>query len=109
MANDKGVQHMEEPKMENIVSEAPKPVAVDTIHGDEALKIMAAGHGGNDIWEAQEEKKLVRKIDHRLMPNLCITYGIQYADKATLAQAVSFLLLWRSRVFPVAYFMYHQP
>lgn len=92
MANEKDVQHVEAPRTESIPSDSPKSVPIDTVHGDEALKIMAAGHGGSDTWEAHEEKKLVRKIDLRLMPILCITYGIQYADKAMLAQAVSPLL-----------------
>lgn len=93
MANDKEVQHVEEPRADSIPSEPPKLVDIDTVHGDEALKIIAAGHGGSDTWDAQEEKKLVRKIDRRLMPILCVTYGIQYADKAMLAQAVSLFFL----------------
>lgn len=89
MASEKEVQHVEAPRMDSIPSESPKPMPIDTVHGDEALKIIAASHGGNDTWEVHEEKKLVRKIDLRLMPILCITYGIQYYDKAMLAQAVS--------------------
>jgi hypothetical protein len=88
MANDHQVQHVEEPKSAVESAEYHKPIVVDTVHGDEALKVIAAV-GGDDVWDAQEEKKLVRKIDRRLMPILCITYGIQYYDKAMLSQAVS--------------------
>ena len=100
MANDKEVleQRVEEPRKDSMPSDSPKPVAIDTVHGDEALKIMAAGHGGSETWDPKEEKKLVRKIDRRLMPILCVTYGIQYADKAMLAQAVSLPFPGRSVV-----------
>ncbi|CAG9975162.1 unnamed protein product [Clonostachys byssicola] len=37
-----------------------------------------------------EEKKLVRKIDWKLMPVLCFTYALQYYDKAILSQAAVF-------------------
>jgi hypothetical protein len=62
-------------------------LTVDTIHNDEAVKVLAAYHGDTS-WEPAEEKQLVRKIDKRLMTILCITYGLQYYDKAMLAQAV---------------------
>lgn len=61
---------------------------VDTVHNDEALKVLANYHGDQE-WVDKEEKKLRRKIDWRLMPVLCATYGLQYYDKAMLSQAVS--------------------
>jgi len=69
------------------VDNLEKVRTVDTIHNDEAVRVLAK-HGGNETWDAAEEKKLRRKIDRRLMPILCITYGLQYYDKAMLGQAV---------------------
>lgn len=63
---------------------------VDTIHGDEAVKVLA-GYEGDQTWTAEEEKKLRIKIDIRLLPILCITYALLYADKVLLGQAVCHL------------------
>lgn len=65
-----------------------KTATIDTLHNDEAVKVLAA-YGGDQEWSQQEEKKLVRKIDRRLLTILCATYGLQYYDKAMLSQAVS--------------------
>ncbi|KAJ4318833.1 hypothetical protein N0V84_006646 [Fusarium piperis] len=62
---------------------------VDTVHNDEAMKVLA-NYDGDSEWSEQEEKKLRRKIDWRLMPVLCATYGLQYYDKAMLSQAALF-------------------
>lgn len=64
-----------------------KTETVDTLHNDEALRVLAH-YDGDQHWTEQEEKKLVRKIDRKLVTILCITYGLQYYDKAMLAQAV---------------------
>lgn len=61
---------------------------IDTVHQDEAMRVLAA-YQGPEEWTEQEEKSLRRKIDLRLMPVLCLTYGLQYYDKAMLSQAVS--------------------
>lgn len=61
---------------------------VDTVHNDEAVKVIAGYHGDLD-WTPEEEVRLRRKIDWKLMPILCATYGLQYYDKAMLGQAVS--------------------
>lgn len=61
---------------------------VDTVHNDEAMKVFAQYHG-EETWTEQEERQLVKKINIRLMPILCITYGLQYYDKSMLGQAVS--------------------
>ncbi|KAF2463525.1 MFS general substrate transporter [Lindgomyces ingoldianus] len=60
---------------------------VDTVHQDEAIKILTR-YAGNETSTAEEEKKLVRRIDRKLVSILCITYGLQYYDKAMLSQAV---------------------
>ena len=60
----------------------------DTVHLDEAVKVVGA-HDGGQNWSTEEERKVVRKIDSRLMPLLVITYGIQFYDKAMLSHAVT--------------------
>ncbi|CAK7209656.1 hypothetical protein SCUCBS95973_000514 [Sporothrix curviconia] len=67
-----------------------KPInTVDTVHKDEAMKVLANYHG-DEAWTDEEEKKLRRKVDWRLMPVLCFTYLLQYYDKAMLSQAALF-------------------
>lgn len=73
--------------IEETVAEAKK-APIDTLHKDEAMKVLAT-YDGDLHWTEAEEKVLVRKIDYRLMPILILTYGLQYYDKAMLAQAVS--------------------
>ena len=70
-----------------------KTITVDTLHNDEALKVLAA-YQGDETWTEEEEKKLTRKIDRRLLSILCITYGLQYYDKAMLSQAVRFMVMY---------------
>ena len=69
------------------VEDLKKTVTIDTIHNDEALKVLA-NYAGDEEWTEKEEKKLIRKIDRRLLSILCATYGLQYYDKAMLSQAV---------------------
>lgn len=78
VGKDTNAAHLEELK---------KTITVDTLHNDEALKVLA-NYQGEETWTADEEKKLTRKIDRRLLSVLCITYGLQYYDKAMLSQAV---------------------
>ena len=51
--------------------------AVDTVHNDEAMKVLASYSGPQD-WTEEEEKVVRRKIDKRLLWILCVTYGLQY-------------------------------
>jgi hypothetical protein len=60
---------------------------IDTIHQDEALRVLAQ-YAGDETWTPEEEKRLVRKIDKKLISLLVVTYGLQYYDKAMLSQAV---------------------
>lgn len=60
---------------------------VDTVHTDEAMKVLAAYSGDQD-YTVQEEKKVRNKIDWRLLPILVVTYGLQYYDKTMISQAV---------------------
>lgn len=63
---------------------------IDTIHQDEALQILAQ-YAGEETWTPDEEKKLVRRLDRKLISLLVVTYGLQYYDKAMLSQAVCFI------------------
>ncbi|KAE8364618.1 major facilitator superfamily domain-containing protein [Aspergillus caelatus] len=69
--------------------EKAAPEEIDTTHTDEAMKVLA-GYAGDESWEPSDEKRLVRKVDWRLLPLLCMTYGLQYYDKAMLSQAALF-------------------
>lgn len=60
---------------------------LDTKHQDEALRVLDT-YDGDTTWTDAEEGKLRRKLDWKLMPVLCMTYGMQYYDKAMLSQAV---------------------
>jgi hypothetical protein len=60
-----------------------KTTTIETIHNDEALKVLAY-YGGEPEWTKKEENQLRYKIDHRLLSILSITYGFQYYDKAML-------------------------
>lgn len=60
---------------------------IDTVHLDEAVKTMADYHG-NQEWDAKEERRLIRRIDFRLLPILAASYGLQYYDKSLISQAV---------------------
>jgi MFS family permease len=62
---------------------------IDTIHQDEALRVLAQ-YAGDETWTRDEEKKLVRRIDRKLISLLVVTYGLQYYDKAMLSQAALF-------------------
>ncbi|EMF11753.1 allantoate permease [Sphaerulina musiva SO2202] len=44
-------------------------------------------------WTAAEEDALVRQIDWKIMPVLCVTYALQWYDKAMLSQAALFGLI----------------
>ena len=70
------------------VEDGNKRIIIDTVHQDEALKVLVA-YEGEQAWTNKEENQVRRIIDFTLMPVLCITYGLQYYDKAMLSQAVS--------------------
>lgn len=57
-----------------------KSMEVNTVHNDEAMKIIA-NYDGQETWDKPEERKLRKKIDRRLLPILCVTYALQYFDK----------------------------
>jgi hypothetical protein len=88
IGRDGNVDQLEELEKSITVEELKKSITVDTVHNDEGLKVLA-NYRGDEVWTADEEKRLTRKIDRRLLSILCITYGLQYYDKAMLSQAVS--------------------
>lgn len=75
-----------------MLEELDRTATVDTVHQDEALKVIQ-NYDGERTWTPEEEKRLTRRIDRKLISLLTITYGLQYYDKAMLSQAVS-------RVYP---------
>jgi MFS family permease len=74
------------------VEDLQKSLTVDTVHNDEGVKVLQAYHG-DLTWTEQEEKKLLKKIDRRLLSIVVTTYGLQYYDKAMLSQAALFGLI----------------
>jgi hypothetical protein len=83
MANAEKTEPLEIGKDTNAtqLEELKKTITVDTLHNDEGLKVLA-NYQGDETWTAEEEKRLTRKIDRRLLSILCVTYGLQYYDKA---------------------------
>ena len=51
-------------------------VPIDTLHDDEATTILK-NYTGIKTWLEHEERLVRRKIDIRLLPVLCATYGLQ--------------------------------
>ena len=51
-------------------------INVDTTRQDEGLKVLSQ-YTGDRNWTPEEESRLRHKIDRRLMPLLCVTYGLQ--------------------------------
>jgi len=74
--------------VENPLDDLRRTETADTVHNDEAAKVIIH-YLGTSTWTKDEETKLKRKIDRKLMVILCLTYGLQYYDKAMLGQAVS--------------------
>lgn len=46
---------------------------LDTLHNDEAIKVLVGGGHGEDAWSPKEEKRLLRKIDGRVLVLLFFT------------------------------------
>lgn len=82
--------------LEKIKSEAvddlKRTATIDTLHNDEGVRVLA-NYTGDTEWDDAEEKKLVKKIDRKLLSIVVTTYGLQYYDKAMLSQAVSIVML----------------
>jgi len=91
MASEKAdIEHVattEEQRPSATIDDLKKSTTLDTLHNDEAVRVLGT-YAGDETWTAAEEKKVVRQIDRRLLPLLVLTYGLQYYDKAMLSQAV---------------------
>ncbi|KAF2499053.1 MFS transporter [Lophium mytilinum] len=70
------IEKTEISQLENVptLDELKKSITIDTIRNDEALKVLAH-YAGSETWELKEEKRLVKKINRRLVSILCITCG----------------------------------
>lgn len=88
MSEDMKTREVQMAEEEHVSSDMKPVQTIDTVHQDEAMKVLAT-YDGEQSWTPEEEKKVRRMIDWRLMPVLCATYGLQYYDKAMLSQAVS--------------------
>ncbi|KAF2644324.1 MFS transporter [Massarina eburnea CBS 473.64] len=71
------------------MEELKQTTTVDTVHQDQAMSILQR-YAGDTTWTLEEEKKLTRRLDRKLISLLAITYGLQYYDKAMLSQAALF-------------------
>lgn len=60
----------------------------DTLHNDEGMRVLA-NYDGETTWDEKEEKLLKRKIDYRLLPILCATYGLQVCNSPSLMEISS--------------------
>jgi hypothetical protein len=78
-------------KLTTNAEDGNKHITIDTVHQDEAINVLVA-YEGEQAWAEKEENQVRRIIDFRLMPVLCITYWLQYYDKAMLSQAVRLCL-----------------
>ncbi|SPO01642.1 related to allantoate permease [Cephalotrichum gorgonifer] len=89
--SEKGVSVQVESDRDGSAGKGPVATTadVDTVHQDEAMRVLQA-YTGDRQWGEEEEKKLRRKLDWKLMPVLCATYALQYYDKAMLSQAALF-------------------
>ncbi|CAI6334312.1 unnamed protein product [Periconia digitata] len=82
-------QHPPPPAAQNEKGEA-ETIEKSTSYADEGLKPVAQGkvdRTGAVAKTDPEEIALVRKIDWRLMPTLCIMYFLNYVDRNAIAQA----------------------
>jgi hypothetical protein len=79
----------------------------DQNDADEAYKVLREQHGEVIVLTAEEERKLLRKIDWNLMPLLCIVYGLNYLDKTTLSYAsvMGLKVCWRGHLSIFAVFV----
>lgn len=87
--------------------------------GDVALNLLHSAQEG-DVLDIKQSRKLLWKIDLRLIPLLCITYALQSIDKTTLNYAAVFGLRddlglssneysWTGAIFYLGYLIWEYP
>ncbi|KAH8669162.1 major facilitator superfamily domain-containing protein [Xylariales sp. PMI_506] len=87
---------------------------------DPVTKMRTLEYGTVEQMSAEEQKRLVRKIDYHLMPILIISYGLQYLDKTSLSYSaiagiqtdlklVGQQYSWTSSIFYVGYLVASYP
>ncbi|KAF5699247.1 transporter [Fusarium mundagurra] len=76
-------------RVPSTVTGSKKLDKIDTVHQDEALKVLL-NYEGDSTWSPDEEAKLVRKIDRRLLVILVLTFAIQFYDKFLFSHAAIF-------------------
>ncbi|KAI9172837.1 Thiamine pathway transporter THI73 [Paramyrothecium foliicola] len=67
-----------------------QPVAADLTLADKAMSAELENARSGVTIDAESSRKLLKRIDRRVMPVLCFTYALQYYDKALLSQAAIF-------------------
>ena len=65
----------------------PSGILKHAYDADEAMKAFECADGEVLILDEATNKRLLRKIDLRLMPLLCVIYGLNFLDKTTLSYA----------------------
>lgn len=86
---------------------------------DVALDLLHSAQQG-DVLDIKQSRKLLWKIDLRLIPLLCITYALQSIDKTTLNYAAVFGLRddlglsstqysWAGAIFYLGYLIWEYP
>ncbi|KAJ5948926.1 MFS allantoate transporter [Penicillium verhagenii] len=78
------------PSVDQLENARPTPIIipteiVDKIHnGDDALQFLQQGH---EPYSKEEEKRVLRKVDIRMLTLMVIVNGFQFVDKNTLSYA----------------------
>ena len=102
MEKESAIHHEDRPSDQ--LDELQKTSTVDTLHNDEATKVLAR-HGSDETYSPDEEKKLRRKIDRKLLPILCITYGesLPLPEAESALAYVMFVICAASHSCPVSW------
>lgn len=105
------VEHFEDMKpsadqVERVESPISSPRGVDAIerapgHGEITLDMLEEDKNFDPI-DVKAEQRLLRKIDLWIIPFICITYLLNYIDKATLSYGQSFPLVLHSSADSIA-------
>lgn len=59
----------------------------DRTSSDNSLHKDEESSSSELVWTADEEKKLVRKIDFRVFPMMCLVFGLSLLDRTNISTA----------------------